>query len=60
MKSNQELTVIKKSLRAKGWSYKMASPFLGVSFSHLSKVMAGLRPSQRLLRRISALPPRKK
>ena len=46
----------KRSLKAKGWSYRRAAPHLGVNYVHLALVLTGKRESRRLLHRIAALP----
>lgn len=62
MLTNQQgdlLTTTKEKLKLKGWSYRAAAPFLGVSVKHLSLVLTGRRKSAPLIRRIHALPPRR-
>lgn len=46
-------------LAEKGWSYRTAAPFLGVSYQHLCLVLTAKRESQGLLNRISSLPYRR-
>lgn len=48
----------KRHLKSQGWSYRSASPELGVSFVHLSLVLNGHRESRRLLLAIQGLPRR--
>jgi hypothetical protein len=48
----------KRMLKKKGWSYRTASPVLGVHFQHLAKVLHGSRDSRTLLRKIEELPAR--
>lgn len=48
----------KRTLRARGWSYRRAAPQLGVCYQHLALVLTGRRESQRLLARIEAIPHR--
>ena len=50
----------KRSLKAKGWSYRTAAPELGVCYQHLAFVLTGRRQSRRLLDKIEALPQRQK
>lgn len=52
------LELAKQVLKQKGYSYRQAAPALGVCYQHLSEVLNGNRPSGRVLRAISALPPR--
>lgn len=54
-----EVVVARQELKAKGWSYRSASLFLGVHYTHLARVLTGARTSRVLLRRIHALPPRR-
>lgn len=49
----------RKSLAAKGWSYRSAAPVLGVHHVHLALVLKGHRESKRLLAAIAALPHRR-
>ena len=51
---------LKRSLRARGWSYRTAAEYLGVSYQHICLVLAGERISERLLFRLSIMPPRTK
>ncbi len=52
------LLAAKRTLRARGWSYRRAAPQLGVCYQHLALVLTGRRESQRLLARIKAIPHR--
>lgn len=52
------LLAAKRTLRARGWSYRRAAPQLGVCYQHLALVLTGRRESQRLLARIEAIPHR--
>lgn len=52
------LSLAKQVLKEKGYTYRQAAPVLGVHFTHLAKVLTGVRISASLLRRISELPPR--
>ena len=52
------LLAAKRTLRARGWSYRSAAPELGVCYQHLALVLTGRRESQRLLARIEAIPHR--
>ncbi len=49
----------RKHLKAGQWSYRAAAPKLGVTYQWLSDVLNNRRGSQRLLRKIVALPPRR-
>lgn len=46
----------KAILKAKGWSYRRASTFLGYSFGHFGRVMSGDRQSATVFSRIADLP----
>ncbi|PYJ86379.1 MAG: transcriptional regulator [Verrucomicrobia bacterium] len=46
----------KATLKRRGWSYRRVAPVLGVSFTHLAKVLTGRRSSNRLLAEIKKLP----
>jgi lambda repressor-like predicted transcriptional regulator len=50
----------KRTLKAKGWSYRSAAPVLGVCYQHLAAVLTNRRESQRLLAKIEQLPAREK
>lgn len=50
------IATAKRTLKTRGWSYRAAAPVLGVCYQHLAFVLTGRRESQRLLRRIAALP----
>lgn len=54
----KHLLAAKRTLRARGWSYRRAAPQLGVCYQHLALVLTGRRESQRLLARIEAIPHR--
>ncbi len=45
----------KRTLKARGWSYRRAAPVLGVTYQHLSEVLNSRRHSRRLIRRVMAL-----
>jgi hypothetical protein len=49
----------KRSLKSKGWKYRTAAPYLGVTYQHLSEVLNGKRQSRRLISAIQDLPPTK-
>lgn len=49
-------TTAKRTLKARGWSYRRAAPILGVTYQHLSEVLNGKRHSRRLLDAVIALP----
>jgi len=51
-----DLLKAKRTLRARGWSYRRAAEFLGCSYPHVSYVLNGQRQSRRLLARIAAMP----
>lgn len=51
-----DLQTAKRSLKAKGWSYRRAAPHLGVSYVHLALVLNGRRQSRRLVAKIKTLP----
>lgn len=48
--------IAKRTLKARGWSYRRAAPILGVTYQHLSEVLNGKRHSRRLLAAVVALP----
>lgn len=50
----------KRTLKAKGWSYRAACAELGYSFTHFGHVLSGRRQSARLIQAIDALPERPK
>lgn len=50
----------KRTLKARGWSYRTAAPRLGVCYNNLALVLTGRRESRRLLARIETLPHREK
>lgn len=52
------LLAAKARLKDRGWTYRTAAPRLGVCYTHLCRVLVGLRQSQSLLRRIDELPPK--
>jgi hypothetical protein len=54
----REVNDARKSLAAKGWSYRAAAPLLGVHHVHLALVLKGRRESKRLLGAIRDLPSR--
>lgn len=51
-----EILSAREELKRKGWSYRTAAPFLGVSYQHICLVLTGKRISQILLDRIFSLP----
>jgi len=59
LKSDEILSAsqARKSIRDKGYSFRRAALALGLSYSHVSKVLSGIHHSETLLRRIDALPP---
>lgn len=57
-KTNFQVRAARKALRSKGHTYESAAQILGVTFSHLSKVMTGARESRILCQRIESLPNR--
>lgn len=56
MKKKASNKAAKRTLKARGWTYRRAAPLLGVTYQHLCLVLNGQRESARLLRRISAIP----
>lgn len=48
--------IAKASLKRKGWSYRRAATFLGVTLTHFFKVVDGQRESEELVSRIRDLP----
>ena len=63
IKSNRQLSpevlAAREILKRRGWSYRTAAPFLGVTYQQISFVLNGHRQSISLLRRIHALPYRR-
>lgn len=51
-----EILSAREELKRKGWSYRTAAPFLGVSYQHICLVLTGKRISQSLIDRIFSLP----
>lgn len=54
-----KVRIARKTLAARGWSYRSAAPLMGVTYQHLAMVLTGRRESRRLLAAIHALPSRK-
>lgn len=57
---SSEVLAARQELKIKGWSYRTAAPFLGVTYQQIGYVLTGKRSSNALLRRIHCLPPRRK
>ncbi len=57
-RKSSTLLDIQSAFTAKGWSYRTAATSLGVSASHLFRVMHGHRASASLLARVVSLPTR--
>lgn len=60
-KASQKQVVLlaaKKALKDRGYSYRNAAPKLQVHWSHLAKVLLGIRESKALIKRIHELPHR--
>ncbi len=51
-------TEAKVTLKKRGWSYRAAAQALGCNYVHLSFVLNGQRPSQRILAAVADLPVR--
>lgn len=50
------MTKRQKEFKDKGWTVRSAAEVLGVSFSHLARVLADKRPSRSLVQRLEKLP----
>lgn len=63
LKSNRqyspEIVAARSAMKNKGWSYRTAAVFLGVTYQHICLVLTEERQSKSLLRRIHALPHRR-
>ncbi len=51
-----ERNEVRRLLKSRGWSYRRAGAYLGISYPHICLVLQGKRESKRLLRAIAALP----
>ena len=53
-----EILAAREEMKRKGWSYRTAASFLGVTYQHICLVLNEKRTSLSLLRRLTSLPKR--